>query len=122
MAPRSRSAAVLQEQWRSLDSLLDSMAQRTRSYAATNAEEDDVADLAAASGAASSQEVVTLRRERDQLRRLLAASNDDLRTARAEIRTLRLRLGEARSAATAVPVPPRLRLAEWWTRWLQRLG
>ena len=113
-SPSRRSDAVLKEQWRSLDSLLDTMAQKTRTYVAT-AEEDDVADVAQI--AAPSQAMLVLRQERDRLRGLLATANNDLRAARAEIHELRSRLGQA----DAAPAPARAALSGWWSRWLQRL-
>ena len=114
---RSSAAGVsLQEQWRSLDGLLDTMARRTRSYA-PDAEEEDVPASAAAGDAAAQGQIAALRGERDQLRQLLAGAHAELRTAQAEIRDLQARLGGAAAGAAV----PRSALAEWWSRWLQRL-
>ena len=107
MAARARAA--LDDQWRSLDSLIDGMARRARGYASGAADEsdDDSGAEPVAPGAAA--QISTLRAERDQLRRLLATANSELRAAHAEIRALR-----------ALPQHSRGVLAQWWVRWSQR--
>jgi len=113
--PRRAAAAggaALQEQWRSLDGMLDSLAKRARGYAAADGDEESAAPVAGVEGPALS----ALRQERDQLRRLLASAHAELRAARGEIREMRERLRVQHNAEVS-----RGPLAAWWTRWLRLL-
>jgi hypothetical protein len=115
-ARRPADPAALTEQWRSLDTMLDKLATRTRGYAtAAGDDEDDVPQPAVVGTASALSQLAAMQRERDQLRRLLARSNADLRAARAELGELRARAGGGRAAA-----PVRNPLVAWCLRRWER--
>jgi hypothetical protein len=121
-ARRPADPAALTEQWRSLDTMLDKLATRTRGYAAAGDDEDDVPQPAVVGTASALSQLAAMQRERDQLRRLLARANADLRAARAELGELRARAG-ARGGGRAAGqgrVQVRNPLAAWWLRWWER--
>jgi len=94
---RQRSATAiateLHDQWRSIDSVLQSLAQRSRARRGSDEDEMDEPALRAATASHHSEGALRQRleevtRERDELRVRLAAADVHLRSARARLKRL----------------------------------
>jgi hypothetical protein len=85
--------ANFRDQWQEIDSVLNSLAQRSRSRRLSGEDDDEIEEPRARTSAGSSDAESRLRasleavtRERDQLRAQLASTQRELRSARAELR------------------------------------